>query len=128
MTTTTQTELVDKLIQSELQHDKTNKMISVSSEDSDQPGHPPSLIIVIAVRIKKSYVLSYTLSVQQTGWIPRLIRFTAGRTCHFVGFVMLWLRVAVLLRCSSRLTISSYNSIKYHHRRIIVIIFVSSWC
>ena len=32
----------------ELQHDKTNKM-SVPSEDSDQPGHPPSLIRVFAV-------------------------------------------------------------------------------
>ena len=27
----------------ELQHDKTNKMTCVPSEDSDQPGHPPSL-------------------------------------------------------------------------------------
>ena len=25
-------------------HDKTNKMASASSEDSDQPGHPHSLI------------------------------------------------------------------------------------
>ena len=25
-------------------HDKTNKMACVPSEDSDQPGHPPSLI------------------------------------------------------------------------------------
>ena len=29
-------------------HDKTNKMICVPSEDSDQPGHPPSLIRVFA--------------------------------------------------------------------------------
>ena len=27
-----------------LQHDKTNKMTCVPSEDLDQPGHPPSLI------------------------------------------------------------------------------------
>ena len=27
-------------------HDKTNKMTFVPSEDSDQPGHPPSLIRV----------------------------------------------------------------------------------
>ena len=27
----------------------------------------------------------------QTGWIPRLIWVFAGRTGHFVGFVMLWL-------------------------------------
>ena len=30
-------------------HDKTNKMTFVPSEDSDQPGHPPSLIRVFAV-------------------------------------------------------------------------------
>ena len=31
-------------------HDKTNKMACAPSEDSDQPGHPPSLIRVFAVR------------------------------------------------------------------------------
>ena len=31
-------------------HDKTNKMTFVPSEDSDQPGHPPSLIRVFALR------------------------------------------------------------------------------
>ena len=31
-------------------HDKTNKVTFVPSEDSDQPGHPPSLIRVFAVR------------------------------------------------------------------------------
>ena len=31
-------------------HDKTNKMTFVPSEDSDHPGHPPSLIRVFAVR------------------------------------------------------------------------------
>ena len=30
-------------------HDKTIKMTCVPSEDSDQPGHPPSLIRVFAV-------------------------------------------------------------------------------
>ena len=39
------------------------------SEDSEQPGHPPSLIRVFAVRMKKAWVLSYPLSAQ---W--RLIR------------------------------------------------------
>ena len=39
------------------------------SDDSDQPGHPPSLIRVFAVRMKKAQVLSYPLSAQ-----PRLIR------------------------------------------------------
>ena len=31
-------------------YDKTNKMTFVPSKDSDQPGHPPSLIRVFAVR------------------------------------------------------------------------------
>ena len=31
-------------------HDKTNKMTCAPSEDSDRPGHPPSLIRVFAVR------------------------------------------------------------------------------
>ena len=31
-------------------YDKTSKMTFVPSEDSDQPGHPPSLIRVFAVR------------------------------------------------------------------------------
>ena len=35
------------------------------SEDSDEPGHPPSLIRGFAVRIKKAWVLSYPLSAQR---------------------------------------------------------------
>ena len=31
-------------------HDKTNKVACAPSKDSDQPGHPPSLIRVFAVR------------------------------------------------------------------------------
>ena len=34
--------------------DKTNKMVCVPSEDSDQPGHPPSLIRVFALHSKGS--------------------------------------------------------------------------
>ena len=48
----------------ELPHDKTNKMACAPSEDSDQPGLPPSLIRVFAVRMKKAWVLSYPLSAQ----------------------------------------------------------------
>ena len=46
-------------------HDKTNKMSFASSEDSDQPGHPPSLIRVFAVRMKKGWIHSYPLSAQR---------------------------------------------------------------
>ena len=47
------------------------------SKDSDQPGHPPSLIRVFAVCMKKAWVLSY----------PRLICLRWAHS-HFVGFVM----------------------------------------
>ena len=49
----------------EPQHDKTNKMAYAPSEDSDQPGYPPSLIRVFAVRMKKAWTLSYTFSTQR---------------------------------------------------------------
>ena len=49
----------------ELHHDKTNKMACAPSEDSDQPGHLPSLIRVFAVCLKKAWVLSYPLGAQR---------------------------------------------------------------
>ena len=78
-------------------HDKTSKMAGAPSEDSYQPWHPPSLIRVFAVRMKKASVLSYTLSARRRLWSdwadaqadpPSLIWVFAGRTCHFIGFVM----------------------------------------
>ena len=58
---------------SHLPDDKTNKMACAHSEDSDQTGHPPSLIRVFAVRMKKAWVLSYPLAAQR-----RLIRLGSG--------------------------------------------------
>ena len=46
-------------------HDKTSNMACASSKDSDQPGHPPSLIRIFAVCLKKAWVLSYPLSAQR---------------------------------------------------------------
>ena len=43
----------------QLPHDRTDKMTCVNSEDSDQPGHPPSLIRVLAVCMKKHWGLGY---------------------------------------------------------------------
>ena len=63
-----------------------------SSKDSDQPWHPPSLIRVFAVRMKKAWVLSYPLSTQQRLWsdwtdaqADLSLRWAQS---HFVGFVM----------------------------------------
>ena len=69
-------------------HDKTNKMTIASSEDSNQPGHPPSLMRVFAVSMKKHWVLSYPLSAQQrlwSVWVDAGWSVFAGPTCQFVG-------------------------------------------
>ena len=60
----------------------------VPSEDSDQPGHLPSLIRVFVFRMKKAWVLSYPLSASKdsdhTGLIPRLIWVFPWRTVTLV--------------------------------------------
>ena len=67
-------------------------MACAPSEDSDQPQHPPSLIRVFAVRMKKDCVLSYPLSAQRSLWsdwadaqADLSLRWAHS---HFVGFVM----------------------------------------
>ena len=64
----------------------------VPSEDSDQTGHPPSLISVFAVRMKKAWVLNYPLSARRRLWSDLAdaqadlsLRWAHS---HFVGFVM----------------------------------------
>ena len=72
------------------------------SEDSDQPGHPPSLIslrcalngtLLCAQWVVKdpSFLHADSQDSDQTGRMPRLIWVFAGCTYHFVGFVMRWL-------------------------------------
>ena len=65
------------------------------SEDSDQTGHPPSLVRVFAVRMKKYWILSYPQSAQRSLWsawadaqADLSLRWAHS---HFVGFVMSWL-------------------------------------
>ena len=67
-------------------------MTCAPSEDSDQPGHLPSLIRVSAIHIKKPCVLGDVLSVlrkfDQTGRKPILISDFVWHTGHFAGYVM----------------------------------------
>ena len=65
-------------------------MACAPSEDSDQPGHPPSQIRIFAVRMKKAWVLSYPHSEDSvlTGRMPRLIWVFAG--CTVILFVLSW--------------------------------------
>ena len=49
-------------------HDKISKMTFVPSEDADQPGHPPSLIRVFAVRSLGSLGPSFASGGQRWLW------------------------------------------------------------
>ena len=42
---------------------------------------------------------AYSEDSDQTGRMPRLIWVFAGRTCHFVGFVMRLLKCVIILNC-----------------------------
>ena len=82
-------------------HDRTNNMACAPSEDSDQPGHPPSLIRVFAVRMKTHCVFSYTLSAQRRIWSD-WTDAQAGLNLrwahsHFVGFVMRRLKFSIFI-------------------------------
>ena len=84
-------------------HDKTNKM---ACGVRPAKGHPPSLIRVFSVRMKKAWVLSYPLSAQQRLWsdwadaqTDLSVRWAHN---HFTGFVMRWL-IRVLRHGPSRL-------------------------
>ena len=68
------------------------------SEDSDQPRHPPSLISVFAVRMKKAWVLSYPLSAQR---MPRVTWVFAGCTlicwfCHVTAHITFDILILIL--------------------------------
>ena len=79
-------------------HDKTNKMSKVPIEDSDQPGHLPSLIRVFTVRMKKAWVLSYPLSAQRKLWsdwaAAQADLSLRWADSNFVGFVMRLLKLS----------------------------------
>ena len=79
------------IIKIEPPHDKTNKMACVPSEDSDQPGHPPKLIRVFALRVKKAWVLSYPLSASKdwSDWVDAQADLSLRWAhSHFAGFVV----------------------------------------
>ena len=87
-------------------YDKTKKMACTPSEDSDQPGHPASLIRVFAVCMKKAWVHSYPLSAQRRLWSDWADAQADLSLClahsHFVGFVMRWLKLLLFQsKCQS---------------------------
>ena len=79
-------------------------MTCVPREDSDQPGHPPSLIRVFRVRLRVANDLCYlhvdSEDSDHTGRMPSLILVFARRACFFVTFV-LWRRNLLNLKRGS---------------------------
>ena len=91
------------------------------SEDSDQPGHPPSLIRVFAVRSMGSYkdlgfLHADSEESDQPEHPPRLIWVFARCTTHFVGFVMS--RLSWAITAAIKLKMSQLVRLCYlSHRR-----------
>ena len=65
-------------------------MTGVPSEDADQPDQ--SSLCAQWVAKDPSFLHAGSEDSDQTGQMPRLFCVFAGRTGHFVGFVMRWLR------------------------------------
>ena len=105
------------------------------SEDSDQPGHPPSLIRVFTVRTKKAWVLSYPLSAQRRLWsdwadaqADLSLRWAHS---HIVGFVTSWLNLGSCFPAYTYTCIKTYIH-KWEFRKVgldqysIILIFSDS--
>ena len=82
---------INILLKIEPPHDKTNEMTYAPSKDSDQVWSESSLS---AWRNHGSLAThkAHSEDSDQTGQMPRLTWVFAGRTGHFIGFVMLWLK------------------------------------
>ena len=70
-------------------HDKTNKITCAASEDSDQPGHPLSLISLCNLRVAKDPNLLQKDSKDSD---------QTGLTGQFFGFVMQWLNYGISIK------------------------------
>ena len=73
-------------------HDKTNKMTVRPAKTQISLGICPvwseSSLCALWVAKDPSFLHADSEDSDQTGRMPRLIWVFAGRTCHFVGFVM----------------------------------------
>ena len=84
---------------------KPNKMACGPSEDSDQP------LCAQWVAKDPSFLHADNEDSDQTGRMLRLICVFAGRTCHFVGFVMRRLTLPILI---CMLKIRSVHTVQPH--------------
>ena len=80
-------------------HDKTNKMTVYPAQTQISLGIRPvwseSSLCTQWVAKDPSFLNADSEVSDQTGQMPRLIWVFAGCTCHFVGFVMRWLKFSL---------------------------------
>ena len=81
----------------EPQHDKIHRMTCVPIEDSDKPGHSPSLIRVFAMHFMGSLGPKLSSGGQQRLWSDwadaQADLSLCSCTNHFFGFVVHWIKV-----------------------------------
>ena len=122
---------------------------SAPSEDSDQPGHPPRLIRVFAVRMKKAWALSFPMSAQwrllsdwtdaeadlSLRWAHMPHCWFCHEVAHLTGFpvkvnqslIKVTLIVLTSMACRSLLMINLERKIKHIQAKLIhcLILFLS---
>ena len=118
------TKIIIKYPLYESPHDKTNKMTVRPTKTQISLGIRPvwSESYLCAQRVAKDprFLHADSEDSDQTGRMPRLIWVFAGRTCHFVGFVMRRLISVSMTTIMHKCTVKPYCST---FRRITAIIF-----
>ena len=88
-------------------------MSCVPSEDSDQPGHLPSLIRVFAVRMKKAWVLSYPLITQGRlllDWVDALADLS-----------LYWAHLPFCRLCHALAHLNNHYNVKRNVKQILIL-------
>ena len=97
-------------------HGKTNKMTCAPTEDAGQPGHPPSLIRVFAVRMKEPWVLSFPFSAQRRLWSD-LANAQADLSLRWAHMPFCWF-------CHEEAHIHTYElkpNVAFHHLVLLIL-------
>ena len=88
------------------------------SATTDQPGHPPGLIRVFAVRMKKAWVLSY--SEDWSDWADaQADQSRRWAHSHFVGFVMRRLNFRPHMMLHAKVVSGTSHSKHHHYLNVI---------
>ena len=105
----------NKITANEPRHDRNQQSECAPSEDSGQPGHPPSPFRVFAVHMKKPWALSYPVSAQRRLWSDypgaKADLSLHWAHTHFVGFVMSQLKCYARFSksCFVKMTVRTQN-------------------